>query len=34
MAKEELIEIVMDEWKKGFIVYRTIEGLQKLALTI
>ena len=33
MAKEELREIVMDEWKKGFIVYRTIDGLQKQELS-
>lgn len=29
MAKEELQNIVMDEMRKGFIVYRTIEGLHK-----
>ena len=29
MAKEELQNIVMDEMRKGWIVYRTIEGLHK-----
>jgi len=29
MAKEELREIVLDEMRKGWIVYRTIEGLHK-----
>ena len=33
MAKEELQNIVMDEMRKGFIVYRTIEGLQKQELS-
>lgn len=32
MAKEELREIVMDEMRKGWIVYRTIEGLHKQRL--
>lgn len=33
MSKEELTNIVMDEEKKGFIVYRTIEGLEKQELS-
>lgn len=33
MAKKELREIVLDEMNKGFIVYRTIEGLQKQELS-
>lgn len=33
MAKEELREIVLDEMNKGFIVYRTIEGLCKQELS-
>ena len=32
MAKEELQNIVMDEMRKGWIVYRTIEGLHKQKL--
>ena len=32
MAKEELQNIVMDEMRKGWIVYRTIEGLHKQRL--
>ena len=33
MAKEELREIVLDEMKKGVIVFRTIEGLAKQELS-
>ena len=33
MAKEELKEIVLDEMKKGVIVYKTIEGLVKQPLS-
>ena len=32
MAKEELQSIVIDEMRKGWIVYRTIEGLHKQRL--
>jgi len=32
MAKEELQNIVLDEMRKGWIVYRTIEGLHKQRL--
>ena len=32
MAKEELQNIVMDEMRRGWIVYRTIEGLHKQKL--
>lgn len=34
MAKEELKEIVLNEMDKGFIVYRTIEGLCKQELSV
>ena len=33
MAKEELREIVLNEMDKGFIVYRTIDGLCKQELS-
>ena len=33
MDKEELKRLVLDEWEKGFIVYRTIEGLEKQELS-
>jgi len=33
MTKEELQNIVLDEMKKGFIVFRTIEGLRKQELS-
>ena len=33
MAKEELQNIVLDEMNKGFIVFRTIEGLRKQELS-
>lgn len=33
MAKEELTETVLDEMRKGFIVYRTVEGLCKCELS-
>lgn len=33
MEKEELREIVLDEMKRGFIVYKTIEGLVKQPLS-
>jgi hypothetical protein len=33
MDKEELQNIVLDEMNKGFIVYRTIEGLCKQELS-
>lgn len=33
MKKEELIELVLSERKKGFIVFETIEGLQKCELS-
>ena len=33
MDKEELKRLVMDEREKGFIVFETIEGLQKCELS-
>ena len=33
MDKEELTKLLLDEWKKGNIVYRTIEGLYKQELS-
>lgn len=29
MDNEELKDLVLNEWKKGYIVYRTIDGLHK-----
>ena len=29
MDKEELKDLVLNEWREGYIVYRTIEGLHK-----
>lgn len=29
MDKEELKQLVLDEWRNGYIVFRTIEGLHK-----
>ena len=29
MKNKELAQLVLDEWKKGYIVFQTIEGIQK-----
>ena len=29
MKNKELAQLVLDEWKEGYIVFQTIEGIQK-----